>query len=160
MLISKVGSGVVICIHDPEANIGGLLHILMPEDLLEAFPRIEKGNTGFAYIENVIEDFINSLKRHGAGKKRIRIKLYGGSSIVEEVVDSGLKNYVFAKEWLMRKGLLIASEDIGGKSCRRIMFLAHKGKVHCYKMRRKKDIEELREKEKEFMDQVMQQTQS
>jgi chemotaxis protein CheD len=158
ILVSKVGSGVSICIHDPEVKLGGMLHLIMPENLTKDFPRVDTGDPGYIETERLIEEFISSLKRHGAGKTRIRIKLFGGTSIFEEFVDRGLKNYVFAKDWLLEKGLMIASEDIGGPNCRRIMFQTRKGKIHCYKMRRDSDKEELRAREKEYMDKIMQQS--
>ncbi len=152
LLVGKVGSGVCICIHDPEVKIGGMMHLIMPEKLLEAFPHIKSEDIAYTHIDNLIGKFINAMKRHGAGKTRIRIKLFGGTSIYEEHVDSGLKNYVFAKDWLLQKGLFIASEDIGGSDCRRIFFIPGSGKIHCYKMKRSYDMEELRNSEKEFLE--------
>ena len=157
LLVSKVGSGVTICIHDPEVKLGGMLQLVMPENLTLDFPRIDTEDPGYKQTAELIVEFVSALKRQGAGKSRIKIKLFGGTSIFEEFVDGGLKNYVFAKEWLIEKGLMIASEDIGGMDCRRIMFQARKGKIHCFKMRRDSDKEELRAQEKEYMDQLTQQ---
>lgn len=152
VLASKVGSGIVICIYDPEVGVGGLAQIVMPERLVENFPVVDHADPAYENTADLIFRFINAIKRHGAGKHRIRIKMFGGSSIIEELVDSGLKNYVFAKEWLLEKGLMITNEDVGGEDCRRIFLNPTKGKSYCYKMRRDEDIRLLRQQETEYME--------
>ncbi len=156
ILAGKVGSGVIICINDPEVKVGGMVHLLMPEQLVENFPHFDPDDPVYAAIDDLTGRFINALKRHGAGKNRIRIKLYGGTAI-EDSVDIGLKNYIFAKEQIVQKGLKIASEDIGGKNCRRVFFLPRRGKIHCFAMRRHYDKEELRNMEQTYMDRITQQ---
>lgn len=152
MLVAKVGSGVVVCIHDLELGLGGMVHLLLPQVLVRKFPRFaDHQDKAFQYAESIIEKLISDLKRQGAGKNRIKIKLFGGTSILEELMDSGLKNYVFAKEYLLDKGLTIVSEDIGGEVCRRIHFFPHSGQVVRRQMRRAEDIAEFRGQEERYL---------
>ncbi len=158
MLVAKVGSGVVVCVHDPGLGLGGIAHLLMPARLLQQFPRFrDREDAAFKYAENVIESFVGALKREGAGKSRIKIKLFGGTSILEEFIDSGLKNYIFAKEYLLQKGLGVASEDIGGEVCRRIHFIPSESRIVCKRMKRAEDIEDFRKQEMEFLNNLTQQ---
>jgi chemotaxis protein CheD len=151
MLVSKVGSGVIICIHDCEIGVGGLVHVLLPAELLRSFPNFNPEDENFQQVEELIERFIRALKMHGAGKNRIRIKLYGGTSILEEFADSGLINFVFAKDYVVRKGLVVANVDIGGDECRRIHFHPASGKIERLKLRREGDIKALRDEETAFL---------
>ena len=152
MLVSDAGSGVVICIHDQELKFGGMCHVLLPEQVIRAFPHLENiGDEMLEKADRLIESFIRSLKRKGAGKNRIRIKLFGGTTMMEDTLDTGLKNYVFAKEYFMQKGLNIASEDIGGDVCRRIYFFTSTGKTERCRLMRKADMKRLADQEKAFI---------
>ncbi|NCC20874.1 MAG: chemotaxis protein CheD [Alphaproteobacteria bacterium] len=153
MLVGKVGSGVVICIFDPEIGVGGMTHFILPVAALKSFPKVN-GDPGIRHVEDLIERFIRALKAHGAGKNRIRIRLYGGTSILEEFADSGLMNYVFAKDYLLRKGLMVAYVDVGGTECRRIEFHPASGKARRIKLRRTGDTEALRESEKAYLEKL------
>ncbi len=154
MLVGKVGTGVIICVHDPEARIGGMVHVMLPEALIHQFPNLNPDDKTHQHVENLIERFINALKKHGAGKNRIRIKLFGGTTISEDLAESGLMNYIFAKDYILRKGLIVASVDIGGIECRRIEFQPFTGQIGRRKLRRQFDIDALREAEQAYFDKV------
>ncbi len=155
MLVADVGSGVLICVHDPGLNLAGMCHFLLPESVLREFSDSRNVDAAAVeYAENLIECLIRSMKHFGAGKGRVRLKVFGGSTVLEDIIDSGLKNYIFARGYLLKKGLNVASADIGGDACRRVHFLPEDGRTVRYLLRRDKDREGLRTLEKAFLSDI------
>lgn len=153
VLVTAIGAGVAICIHDPEVGVGGMASLLLPESLLRRFPRIDRSrDPEFLEAARLVETLIGELKRHGAGKNRIRIRMFGGTSIFEDVLDGGLKNYILAKDMIASRGLSVAGEDIGGDGCRRLRFFPVSGQAIKQPLRRKEDIALLRAQERAWLD--------
>ena len=151
MLVTNVGSGVVLCVYDNIVHFGGMAHILVPEKVLRQFPHFDPDDPLFRQTERLMESFINALKENGVGKQRVRIKLMGGGALYEGIIDTGLQNYVFAKEHLLQKGMRIAQEDIGGRVCRRIYYIPIDGRIVSHVLRRKEDILRLKTIEREYL---------
>lgn len=154
-LVASIGAGVVVCIYDPEVGVGGMAYLLLPDSLIKKFPRIDRTrDADFLNAARLVEALVGELKRHGAGRHRIRIRLFGGTSIFEEVLDGGLKNYLLTKDMIVGRGLSVASEDIGGEGCRRLRFLPATGQAFKLPLRRKGDIAILRDQERAYLEQV------
>lgn len=153
VLVAALGAGVAVCIHDPEVGVGGMAYLLLPDDILRRFPRIDRAqDPDFLRAARLVEDMIGELKRHGAGKNRIRIRMFGGTSIFEDVIDGGLKNYILTKDMVVGRGLFVAGEDIGGEGCRRLRFFPASGQAVRLPLRRSGDIAILRDQERTYLD--------
>lgn len=153
VLVAALGAGVAVCIHDPEVGVGGMAYLLLSDDVLRRFPRIDRSqDADFLRAAGLVEDLIGELKRHGAGKNRIRIRMFGGTSIFEDVLDGGLKNYILTKDMVTGRGLVVAGEDIGGEGCRRLRFFPASGQAVRLPLRRSGDIAILRDQERAYLD--------
>ncbi len=157
ILVAETGAGVIVCMYDVEAHVGGLAHIFIPEELIMNFKKNQRDSDLIIdYAKAPLEGLINALKTKGAGKKRINIRLSGGASLMNDEFDMGLKNIIFAQTEIMDKGLRMITKDVGGESCRRIHFFPYTGRMEKHALRRKKDIEELWKREHTYLEQVKQ----
>ncbi len=153
MFVARIGSGIGICVYDPGIGVGAMAHVLLSPDLIRQFPRISSSNGRIlAESEALIDQMIGALKHHGAGRSRIKVRICGGTSIHEEILDNGLKNYILAKDMLMRRGLKVAGEDIAGGLCRRVQFFPTTGRLIRQPLRRKDDIDRIRTEEAVYLD--------
>lgn len=153
ILVAETGAGVIVCIYDMDAHVGGLAHVLIPADLVQNFK--DKKQHKDKIIEHArapIEGLVNAMKRNGAGKKRINIRLSGGANIMNDEFDMGLKNAVFAQNEIIDKGLRLITQDIGGENCRRIHFFPYTGRMEKHPLRRDKDKKLLWQREQKYLD--------
>jgi chemotaxis protein CheD len=150
MIVATVGSGIVVSVYDVELKMGALGYMLLSPDLLQAFPYFNKAD------QNIVRDAyrpivetIMEMKRNGAGKNRIRVRLMGGSDLDKDD-DRGTKNFVFAQECLMRQGLSVSQQDLGGHHIRRVHFFPKNGQAVRRVLRREKDYTAINELENTF----------
>ncbi|MCD8497499.1 MAG: chemotaxis protein CheD [Alphaproteobacteria bacterium] len=151
MIIATVESGILLTMHDKDLKIGGMAYIALPDALLEAFPYFDR-----VPVETLrrallpVDECIRDLKRHGAGKNRIRLRLIGGTKDEDDTRDTGTKTFVFVKEYITRQGLRIMSEDIGGKFVRRVHYFPYTGRTVRKILRREEDFKSVRIDEKDY----------
>lgn len=155
MLVANVGSGIAICVYDAGIGVGAMTHLLLPPELIRRFPRISPENDRLmAEADRLLDQMIGALKHHGAGRSRIKVRICGGTSIHEDILDNGLKNYILAKDMLLRRGLKLAGEDIAGELCRRVQFFPTTGRLVRQPLRRKGDIDQIRTEEMAYLDEM------
>lgn len=151
MLVATIGSGIVVTIHDKDLEIGGMAYLLIPDVILESFPHMDRVDQ--ALIDKAfepLENCIGQMKRMGAGKNRIRIRVMGGTSYQGDSADRGTKNYVLVKDYLASKNLIVMSEDLNGPYLRRVHFFPHSGRAVRRILRRKSDFASIHEYENNF----------
>lgn len=148
MLVTVVGSGICLTIFDQKLYFGVMVCPLMTPEMCAAFPNFDSIDA--ALIKKAmkpIDEAIAEMKKRGAGKNRIRIRLFGGANLPSDPHDSGTKNYVFVKEYLKNKNLAVMGEDIGGTKIRRVHFLPDVGTVTRFALSRGDDLEALQQGE-------------
>lgn len=151
MVVASVESGVLLTMHDKDLKIGGMAYIVLPDALIEAFPyfgRVPPETLRMTLLP--VDECIRDMKRHGAGKNRIRLRLVGGANTGDDDRDIGTKTFVFVKEYITRQGLRIMSEDIGGKFVRRVHYFPYTGRTVRKILRREGDYTAIRADEKEY----------
>lgn len=122
VLTCILGSCIATCLHDPQAKVGGMNHILLP------------GTRGSDSRHNKfgvysMEALINELMRNGALKRNLVAKIYGGASTFKSDLGIGEQNAAFVKSFLQAEGIPIQIESTGGKQARRIRFFPHTGEA-------------------------------
>ncbi|MCB1532985.1 MAG: chemotaxis protein CheD [Alphaproteobacteria bacterium] len=151
MFVATVGSGVVVSIYDDALNVGAAGYVLIPDALIDVFPHFDKADEQM--LERAFQpiiDCIGHMKRQGAAKKRLWVRLMGGMSLPGDRQDRGTKNYIFAREYITRKGIPVLNEDMGGPYIRRIHFFPGSGKAVRRMLRRDSDFEEMKIYEDKF----------
>lgn len=151
MLTTQVGTGIALTIFDQRLRFGVLAHIILPPQIVQTFPNFNDVDPLLRMRAlRPIEDAVNEMKRHGAGKGRIRIRMFGGAHFADDPHDTGTKTYVFVKSYLLEKDLQIMSEDIGGRNIMRVHFLPETGAVSRFILRRKSDFIDLQIEEETY----------
>lgn len=122
VLTAILGSCVATCLFDPIAGIGGMNHILLPDESLRSSGATLEG-------VNLMELLINNLMRRGAGRRRLQAKLFGGARVIGGLSDIGARNMKFARDFLRTEDIPVVSESLGGALGRRIRFWPTTGRA-------------------------------
>jgi chemotaxis protein CheD len=122
-----LGSCVTTCLFDPQARIGGMNHFLLAE------PPSHHSSTAFDvhYGVYLMELLINEMLAGGARKDRLKGRLYGGANLHTGMQQIGTVNASFARNFLLKEGIPLMHEELGGTSARRVHFLPASGRVRC-----------------------------
>lgn len=120
VITHALGSCVAVCIWDPAAVVGGLLHVLLPDSKINP-ERARQQPAAFA--DTGIPMFFKAAYAQGLDKKRCRVRLIGGASVAglppsESAV--GKRNVLAARSLLWRNGVLIEREVVGGTEARTV----------------------------------------
>jgi chemotaxis protein CheD len=117
-----LGSCVATCLWDPEARVGGMNHILLPDSV---------GNDAeFSSLgANSMELLINGLIRLGANKNNLRAKVFGGAAMYKGLTSAGDQNGTFVLDYLEREHIPCDGQSLGGSKARRIEFIPATGQA-------------------------------
>ena len=155
MIVATLGSGVLISVYDVDMHFGACGYVLLSDEILQSFPNFDNADPELLKAAfKPIEGCIGAMKRKGAGKNRIRIRLNGGAQIKGNSDDKGTKIYVFVREYLTRKGLTIMNEDLGGHYVRRVHFFPTTGRSVRWMLRRDHDYEDILSTEAAFEENI------
>lgn len=126
-LITVLGSCVAACLWDPDTNVAGMNHFMLPG---EATNGTHYDNAKFGV--HSMELLITGLQKLGAQRSRLKAKLFGGGAIVEGIssVNIGERNADFALDYLKREGIPVVASDLCGPHARKIVFETSTNEVH------------------------------
>jgi chemotaxis protein CheD len=131
MLTTILGSCVAACMRDPDAQVGGMNHFLLPgsEDR-------SRSREAESYGVHLMELLVNDLLHHGARRDRLQAKLFGGSSTMQGLTDVGSLNAQFAEHFLRHEGISYLGGSLGGDRGRRIQFWPTSGRARQVALRK------------------------
>lgn len=124
----SLGSCIGLTIWDPVARAGGMLHYMLPESSLS--PDKAAARPGM-FADTGIPKLFRALYELGANKKRLVIKVAGGSSLLDDkgTFNIGKRNYVMLRKIFWKNGVLIDSEHVGGSISRTLRLNVQSGRV-------------------------------
>jgi chemotaxis protein CheD len=112
-----LGSCVAVALHDMLTGVGGLLHFLTPnpDTATSAVNPFSCGQTGIPVL-------INQMLKLGAHKRRLSVYLAGGAQMLDQTrsFNVGKRNYAAARYSLLRAGLTLTHERVGGHVSRTV----------------------------------------
>jgi len=117
-----LGSCLGITAHDPVANVGGMLHVMMP--MSNVNPEKAKANP-YMFVDTGVPAFFAEIYKAGGKKGRLEVKVAGGANVQKSTKDRfaiGKRNHVVLKKLFWKNGILVESEDVG-KDMARTMYL-------------------------------------
>jgi chemotaxis protein CheD len=123
-----VGSCVAVCLWDKMLKFGGMNHFL--------YPVINEKSKATAQYGNVATTALVRLM-HEAGSEmgNLVAQIFGGGYMESTGAKSlGDENILIAREILLRRGIKVASEDVGGTLGRKIVFDTSTGHVVVFKV--------------------------
>jgi chemotaxis protein CheD len=121
-----LGSCVAVGLWDPETDIGGINHFLLPQ---WTGSELESPRFGNVAVRALIREVIVA----GAKRRSLQAKLFGGACVLRAFqgvgggTHLGSKNVQVARQILLDEGIPIAVEDVEGQRGRKLIFQTHDG---------------------------------
>jgi len=124
-----LGSCVAVVLHDAEAGIGGLAHVLLP-----APTSSRVGGPEGRFASTAIPALLRDMVALGGQASRIRARLIGGASMFASLmapgtVQVGERNIVASREALRAARVPLIGEAVGGDFGRSVEFDLRDGTV-------------------------------
>jgi chemotaxis protein CheD len=132
-----LGSCISACIRDPQRNVGGMNHFMLPEDSSIGPNAWLDPTVGLAtrYGSHAMESLVNDLLKLGAIRERLEIKVFGGGRVLAGMTDVGSRNIQFVRTYVQLEKYRIAAEDLGGTQPRKVVYFPASGRVKMRKLR-------------------------
>jgi chemotaxis protein CheD len=128
LITYSLGSCIGVTIYDPTVQVGGLLHFMLPDSKID----VQKSQKNpWMFADTGVPNFFNEAFKLGAEKKRMRVKVAGGSQILDDsgYFNIGKRNYMVLRKIFWMNNILIHSEDVGGNVNRMLSIELSSGKV-------------------------------
>lgn len=124
-----LGSCVAIVLHDAEAAVGGLAHVLLPSPALSR----EDGNPA-KFPQTAIPHLLHLMADEGASPRRVTGRLVGGASMFTSLappgtIQMGERNLVASRQALHDSGIPLVGEAVGGEYGRTVRLRVADGQV-------------------------------
>lgn len=133
VLVTVLGSCVAACIRDPQAEVGGMNHFMLPEggDATSPFSATAR------YGVYAMEVLINELLKLGARRANLEAKVFGGGQVMAGFTQTnvGERNAAFVKQFLAMERIPIVAEDLRDVYPRKVFFFQKTGRVMVRKLR-------------------------
>ena len=123
-----LGSCVAICMYDPEAYVGGMLHALLP-----SVPNnINDPENPAKFVDRGVPLLIKNLEKLGANQSRLVTYLCGGAKMLvipgeDNQPHIGERNVKAAEDILREVDLKICGRSTGGSNGRTLKFFINNG---------------------------------
>jgi chemotaxis protein CheD len=124
-----LGSCVAILLHDAEARVGGLAHVLLPEPALSR----DQGNAS-KFATTAVPALVQEMARMGARPGRLKARLVGGAAMFQTLMvpgslNMGARNINASRQALEDAGIPVVAEEVGGDYGRSVRFYVGAGKT-------------------------------
>lgn len=124
-----LGSCVAVCLYDPEARVGGMLHALLPTS-----PNGKSDKHPAKFVDQGIPLLIDAVVKEGASRSRLKAQLCGGAQMLSspgfsDALNIGQRNVVAAENALKAAEIRVTSHDTGGHIGRTAKLTVANGEV-------------------------------
>ncbi len=120
----SLGSCVGVTLYDPVAQVGGMIHCMLPLSKIDP----EKARLKpYMFVDTGVAAMLGELYSMGAQRQNIVAKVAGAGSPLgkEETFRIGQRNYTILRKFLWKNNILIDKEDVGGSKARTLyLYLA------------------------------------
>ncbi len=119
-----LGSCVAVCVYDPIARVGGMLHALLPQ----ASNPITRGKSKRGastrkakFVDQGVPMLIEEISALGGRRSRLIVRLCGGAQVLSapgfdgDRLKIGERNVLAAESALSGLGLKVDAQDTGGQ---------------------------------------------
>jgi len=113
----SLGSCVGLTLYDPRAEVGGLLHAMMP--LSTADPAKAAAKPAM-YTDTGVTSLLQAMFDRGATRRHLVAKVAGAATSMDTggLFRIGERNHMVLRRILWKNDILIAAEDVGGPFAR------------------------------------------
>ena len=129
LLTVGLGSCVAIVLHDAEACVVGMAHVLLPAPALS-----RRQENPAKCPQTAVPALLERMAQRGAHPRRITARITGGASMFGALappgtVQMGERNVVASREALRTAGLPLVGEDVGADYGRTVRVHAADGRM-------------------------------
>lgn len=123
-----LGSCLGLMVYDPAAQVGGLLHAMLP---LSKINLQKASENPYMFVDTGVPELFRQLYDLGGQKSRMVIKAAGCGQPLgnSEMFKIGERNYTILKKLLWKNNIMIEAEDVGGIASRTVYFDLSTGQV-------------------------------
>jgi len=109
----SLSSCIGLAIHDPVAQVGGMLHYMLPDSSLDG--RKAKKNP-YMFGDTGIPALFREAYKLGAKKNRLRVIVVGGAQILDQkgLFNIGKRNYTILRKLFWKNNVMTDFEEVGG----------------------------------------------
>jgi len=128
LVTHALGSCLGLMVYDQGAQIGGLLHAMLP---LSKINRQRAEANPFMFVDTGVPELFKRLYDLGGKKSRFTVKAAGCASPLDgnEMFNLGDRNHLVLKKLLLKNNVLIKSENVGGTCSRTVYFDVSTGNI-------------------------------
>lgn len=137
IITTILGSCISITMFSPVHSTGAMCHAVMPEN--------DGGERG-RYLDNALEEMLDSFYNRGIKKSSLKLKLFGGARMFAAGYTKGSNGSVGdlnirkALELIREHKLDLVASDVGGYEGRKIIFHPCNGSVWVKKFNRREIV--------------------
>lgn len=125
-----LGSCLGITLWDPEAGVGGLLHVMLPDSGLD--PQRARANPE-RFVDTGVPLLFHRCYDLGARKDRIEVRVAGGASMRQtgrqDLFMTGKRNVLALRQILWKNGVFLRRADVGGSRSRSLFLHLDAGEL-------------------------------
>lgn len=131
LITYALGSCLGITIYDPVAQVGGMLHVMLPDSKVDS----DKARLRpLMFIDTGVPLLFRRAYALGAQKSRLIVKVAGGASVrsSKSTRDSfriGARNITALKQLMWRNKVLVKRQDVGGDYPRTMSLMIGDGEI-------------------------------
>jgi len=127
-----LGSCVAIALWDTSTKIGGVAHVMLPDE--RSAPKRIIANPAGKFGTTAVKALTEEMKKEGANIYTTVAKIAGGANMFKdigvEMRDIGMKNVEAVRNSLKEGHFKVVAEDIGGELGRTVDLDTETGKLH------------------------------
>jgi chemotaxis protein CheD len=137
-MLSTIGLGscVAIVLYDAESAVGGLAHVLLPNETMSR----DRSNPA-KFPATAVPLLLEEMSRLGAQVGRVRAKIAGGASMFGNLMGTagmniGERNVQAVRRALEMAGIPVVADDTGSDYGRSVFFFLDDGRVEVRSLRK------------------------
>ena len=129
LITYALGSCIAVAIFDPVAQVGGLLHFMLPASPADGSLG---GRSPYMFADVGIPMLFREAYDKGAQKRRLRVRVAGGAQIMDDngVFNIGQRNCLAMRKIFWKAGVIVEREETGGTTARTMRLEMESGRVY------------------------------
>jgi chemotaxis protein CheD len=124
----SLGSCIGVAIWDRVAHVGGMLHYMLPESLLD---QAKAQSNPFMFADTGIPALFKAAYGLGAKKQHMKVIVVGGAQVLDQqgFFDIGKRNHMAVRKIFWKNNVMIDYENVGGNTNRTLKLMVRDGKT-------------------------------
>jgi chemotaxis protein CheD len=128
LVTHALGSCIAVAVHDPVAQVAGLLHIMLPDSSIN---REKAAKQPYMFADTGIPALLGAACALGASRNRLSVRLIGGAQVLDPngIFNIGKRNHLACRKLLWSAGLMVQAEAVGGHISRTVRLEVGTGRL-------------------------------